>query len=54
MRANPGAFESDVLGRPAGFQRVHAVDSTVLPSIPATTVTFTVMANAHRIASLWT
>jgi choline dehydrogenase-like flavoprotein len=25
------------------------VDSSVLPSIPATTITFTVMANAHRI-----
>jgi choline dehydrogenase-like flavoprotein len=28
---------------------VHAVDATVLPSIPATTITLTVMANAHRI-----
>jgi choline dehydrogenase-like flavoprotein len=51
MRRNPAAFETDVLGRPKGFQRVHAVDSTVLPSIAATTVTLTVMANAHRIAS---
>ena len=51
MRANPGAFETDVCGRPAGWQRVHAVDATVLPSIPATTITLTVMANAHRIAS---
>jgi choline dehydrogenase-like flavoprotein len=51
MRANPGAFESDLYGRPAGWRRVHAVDATVLPSIPATTITLTVMANAHRIAS---
>ena len=51
MRAAPGAFESDVLGRPHGFSRVHVVDATVLPAIPATTITFTVMANAHRIAS---
>jgi choline dehydrogenase-like flavoprotein len=42
---------SDVLGRPAGFSRVHVVDSTVFPSIPATTITFTVMANAHRIGA---
>jgi hypothetical protein len=25
------------------------VDATVLPSVPATTITFSVMANAHRI-----
>ncbi len=49
MRENPGKFESDRLGRPHGWTRVHAVDSTVLPSIPATTVTFAAMANAHRI-----
>jgi choline dehydrogenase-like flavoprotein len=49
MRENPGAFESDRLGRPHGWSRVHAVDATVLPSVPATTITFSVMANAHRI-----
>jgi ferredoxin len=51
MRANPKEFESDELGRPHGFQRVHAVDATVLTDIPATTITFSVMANAHRIGS---
>jgi choline dehydrogenase-like flavoprotein len=51
MRASPAAFESDLLGRPHGFRRVHAVDATVFPSIPSTTITFSVMANAHRIAS---
>lgn len=51
MRAQPGAFETDLLGRPAGWRRIHAVDATVFPSIPATTITLTVMANAHRIAS---
>jgi hypothetical protein len=50
MRLKPTANESDILGRPAGWQRVHAVDATVLPSVPATTITFSVMANAHRIA----
>ena len=49
MRALPGTFESDRLGRPHGWTRVHAVDASVLPSIPATTITFSVMANAHRI-----
>jgi len=49
MREKPAKFESDCLGRPHGWSRVHAVDSSVLPSIPATTITFAVMANAHRI-----
>jgi choline dehydrogenase-like flavoprotein len=49
MRASPGDFESDTLGRPRGWSRVHAVDASVLPAVPATTITFSVMANAHRI-----
>jgi choline dehydrogenase-like flavoprotein len=52
MRHNPSGFETDILGRPVGFSRVHVVDSTVLPSLPATTAAFSVMANAHRIATL--
>jgi choline dehydrogenase-like flavoprotein len=51
MRTNPGEFETDVLGRPYGFKRVHIVDSSVFPTIPATTIAFSAMANAHRIAS---
>jgi choline dehydrogenase-like flavoprotein len=49
MRAQPQRFESDCLGRPHGWSRVHAVDASVLPGVPATTITFSVMANAHRI-----
>ncbi len=49
MRAQPGNFEADLLGRPQGWSRIHCVDASVLPSVPATTITFTVMANAHRI-----
>jgi hypothetical protein len=52
MKANPASMESDILGRPAGYRRIHAVDSTVFSSIPATTITFTAMANAHRIGTL--
>ncbi len=52
MRQDPAEFESDALGRPKGFTRVHAVDATVLPSIAATTITLTAMANAHRIGAL--
>ena len=52
MKTNPTEFESDYLGRPGGFRRIHVVDSTVFSSIPATTITFTAMANAHRIGEL--
>ena len=51
MRQTPGPFETDVWGRPSGFERVHIVDASVMPSIPATTITYTAMANAHRIAA---
>jgi hypothetical protein len=50
MSRNPSRFQTDVLGRPAGWRRVHVVDSTVFPSIPATTITLSIMANARRIA----
>jgi choline dehydrogenase-like flavoprotein len=50
MRRRPGALEADTLGRIPGWSRVHVVDASILPSIPATTVTISVMANAHRIA----
>ena len=49
MRTSPGNFESDTQGRPHGWSRVHAVDASLLPAVPATTITFSVMANAHRI-----
>jgi choline dehydrogenase-like flavoprotein len=51
MRKTPAAFETDTLGRPCGFEKVHVVDATVFPSIPATTILLSIMANAHRIAS---
>jgi choline dehydrogenase-like flavoprotein len=50
MRRQPGPLETDTLGRVPGWDRVHVVDASVFPSIPATTVTLSVMANAHRIA----
>jgi choline dehydrogenase-like flavoprotein len=51
MRRTPGALDTDTLGRLPGWARVHLVDAAVLPSVPATTVTLSVMANAHRIAT---
>jgi choline dehydrogenase-like flavoprotein len=52
MKQSPDDFETDTLGRLHGHPGVHIVDASVFPSIPATTVTFSVMANSHRIASL--
>jgi choline dehydrogenase-like flavoprotein len=51
MSASPRGFQTDLLGRPPGWKRIHAVDATVFPSIPATTITFSAMANAHRIGA---
>ena len=51
MRRVPGPFETDRLGRLSGWEGVHLVDSSVLPSLSSATFTYTVMANAHRIAS---
>jgi ferredoxin len=51
MRRSPVELETDVWGRLPGLPYTHIVDSSVLPSLPAGPVAFTVMANAHRIAS---
>ena len=52
MNAAPGSGQTDPLGRPFGWSRTHVVDASILPSIPATTITQTVMANAYRIGHL--
>ena len=50
--ANPGTLaSSDRLGRVGPWKRVHLVDAAVFPTVAATTFTFTIMANAHRIAT---
>ena len=49
MSKEPRGFQTDLLGRLPGWKRIYAVDATVFPSIPATTITFSAMANAHRI-----
>ena len=51
MRSAPGEFETDLLGTPRGCRRVHVVDSSVFPTVAASTITLTAMANAHRIAT---
>lgn len=52
LASEDGKNTSDLLGRPLGLKRVHLVDSSTFPSIPATTITLAAMANAHRIATL--
>ena len=51
MSRSPGLGQTDVLGRPFGAKRAHVVDTSVLPSIPGTPTTYTVMANALRISA---
>lgn len=51
MELNPRTLIStDLLGRPAGMKKLHVVDATIFPTIPAQSITMTVMANAYRIA----
>ena len=52
MATAPTTRQSDPLGRPFGSEHVHLIDASTFPSIPATTITLSVMANAHRIGSL--
>lgn len=51
MMKAPGPWQTDVRGRLHGHERIHLVDSSVLPSLPSSTFTYAVMANASRIAS---
>lgn len=52
MKTNPqDLFDTDRLGRPFGWSQVHVVDASIAPSIPGTTLGFTTMSNAYRIAS---
>lgn len=52
MKINPQApNETDLFGRPLNLKRVHLVDASIFPSIPAQSITLTVMANAYRIAN---
>jgi choline dehydrogenase-like flavoprotein len=52
MTRDPGGpYETDTLGRPGGSGRVHVVDASVFPRLPSKNHSFTMMANAHRIAA---
>ncbi|MCE7530636.1 GMC oxidoreductase [Polynucleobacter sp. IMCC 29146] len=50
MKSRPvNSTDTDILGRPLGFQRVHVIDSSIFPTIPATTIGLLAMANSARI-----
>jgi len=49
MSDHPQEDEVDIWGRPRHFNRVHFVDGSILPSMPAGPITLTIMANAYRI-----
>lgn len=51
MAERPTAGQTDRLGRFPGWRRIHLVDASVFPSIAATTITLTAMANAWRIGA---
>jgi choline dehydrogenase-like flavoprotein len=51
MRENPGPFETDRWGRLHGSDRVRVIDGAAFPSLPAKNLSFTIMANAMRIAT---
>ena len=51
MGAKDILYSSDLLGRPAGLSRVHILDASTFPSIPATTITYTAMANSDRVVN---
>lgn len=51
MSDRSAALSSDRLGRVGSWERVHLVDASVFPNVPAMTFGLTIMANAHRIAS---
>lgn len=51
MSNSPQEAQCDIYGRIYGMDRVHIGDASCFPSITATTITLSAMANAHRIAS---
>jgi choline dehydrogenase-like flavoprotein len=52
MMNNPKSeTDTNLLGSPKGWNNVHVIDSSILPSLPATTIGLVSMANATRIAS---
>ncbi len=51
MHAIPQPGQTDTLGRLPGWRHTHIVDASIFPTIPAGTITLSVMANAWRIGT---
>lgn len=51
MSAESKGLSTDSLGRVDGFDGLHVVDAAAFPAIPATSLTFVIMANAYRIGA---
>ena len=49
MGSENAPYCSDLLGRPAGLSRTHLLDASTFPSIPASTIAYTAMANSDRV-----
>ena len=43
--------ETNLVGNPKGLEKIHIIDSSIFPSLPATTIGMLTMANAYRIVS---
>jgi hypothetical protein len=51
MSSRPASGQCDTLGRPSPTRRIHVVDASTFPSVPGGAITFSAMANSHRIAT---
>ena len=49
MKHRPKNYEADILGRINNLKNIHIIDSSVLTTLPISTITYTVMANSARI-----
>ena len=52
MNAKNNINGTNNLGKLQMFNNVHIVDSSIFPNIPPNTISFTEMANAHRISTM--
>lgn len=52
MKKNPSALQTNVNGQLAEHEGLYIVDGSVFSNLPAKPLTLTIMANAHRIATL--
>jgi len=43
--------DTNILGSPKGWSRIHVIDSSIFPTLPGTTIGLLAMANAKRIVN---